>query len=163
MARNQVEHDIISQDRANRVASESVIDFAIFLHKESSVIDNGSPKQLFHHENVIVLSLGENFYDTVLQEKERGCVVAWFLQDLILLVLLGLQAVDNVMQRVVPDVFEVFDFGYVFDDESLHSVLVGINAQFQLINEVREMDKNFFVAALHEFGHRRILGGENGS
>ena len=162
MARTQVEHDVVSQDGANGVASEPVIDFAIFLHKESSVIDNRSSEQLLQHEHVVVLSLGENFDDTVLQEKERGCIVAWFLQDLVLLVLLGLQAVDDIVKRIVADVFEVFDFGYVFDDESLHSVVVGIDAQFELIDEVGEMDENFFVAALHEFGHSRILGGEHG-
>lgn len=90
-------HCIIGQDRADGISTKSVVYFAAFLHEECSEIDDWASEQLLKHENVIVLGFGEDFDYTVLQEVERCRIVTWFLQDFILLILFGLQVVNDVM------------------------------------------------------------------
>lgn len=94
---------------------------------------------------MVVLSLSENFDDTVLQEEQACGVVPGTLKYISFLEHFDLEVVNNVMQGVIPDIFEVLNPLNTFLCKSLHPVIVVENSLLELFLKLWEFDKHLFV------------------
>lgn len=135
----------------DRVPTEPVEDLSIFLHKESSVIDDRPPEQLLQHKLEFILSLCVNFDHTVLQKIEVRGVVTRSLKDIILVVFLSFKVVDDVVKSFVIDVLEVLDLLERLHNEHFDPILVGEDMLHQLLFQIWELDQDVLVVRLLQF------------
>jgi len=95
------------QNVEDRVPPKSVEDFAVLLHEESSVVDYRASEKLLQNKLKLVLSFSVNFNNSVLQEEEVRGVVPRGLQAFPFIELLGFKVVDDIVEGLIVDVFEV--------------------------------------------------------
>ena len=63
----------------------------------------------------------------------------------------SLQAVKDIMNCILADVLEVFNFSYTIDHELFHSVIIVIYLIFHLCNGFREFNKKIFKTSMVYF------------
>ena len=103
---------------------------------------------------MVVLSLSENFDDTVLQEEQACGVVPRTLKYISFLEHFDLEVINDVMQGVIPDIFEVLNPLNTLLGKSLHPVIVVEYGLLELLLKLWEFDQHFFVLWFLKHGQR---------
>ena len=114
----------------------------MLLHEESTVVNDRSSEKALNNE-LLAFEFRVHLNCSVLQEEELRGVVTRLLEDVVLLVLGGLESEDDIVEALVLEGGEVWHGLHTALDKAKHAVVVLVDAKLDLVLNARDLRDDF--------------------